>query len=84
MSVVRQHRGLLHLLAACALAGAAPSGATPMQAQTAEATPILSLAGGLRADLSSQWGARLELDTRAFGGFKAGAVGWSIGVARQF
>jgi hypothetical protein len=55
-----------------------------VQAQTAEATPILSLAGGLRADLSSQWGARLELDTRAFGGFKAGAVGWSIGVARQF
>ena len=180
MSVSRQHRVCLCLFAACALAGVVHPGATPVQAQTADATwtpigrawvmqaghwyadvdglmgavraelplgnsgrwlfvpgvtyshytlgsspteidllapeallrrqfgrgrlrpyvgggaglvlvnmfhtvdPLLSLAGGLRADLSTQWGARIELDTRAFGGFKAGAVGWSVGVARQF
>ena len=180
MSVSGQHRGFLHLLVVCALAGVAPSGATPLQAQAAGAAspplgrawvmqaghwytdvsglvgavraelplgntgrwllvpgvtyshytlgaspteidlfapeavlqrqfgrgrirpyvgggaglvlinmfhtvdPIFSLAGGLRADLGTQWGARIELDTRAFGAFRAGAVGWSIGVARHF
>ena len=46
--------------------------------------PLVSFVSGLRADLGAEWGARLELDTRAFGGSQAGAVGWSIGVARQF
>jgi len=46
--------------------------------------PVVSLGAGLRADLTSQWGARLELDTRAFGRFDAGALGWSVGLARRF
>lgn len=46
--------------------------------------PVLSLGAGLRADLTSQWGARVELDTRAFGQFDAGSVGWSVGLARRF
>ena len=46
--------------------------------------PVLSLGAGLRADLTSQWGARLEVDTRAFGQFDAGSVGWSVGLARRF
>jgi hypothetical protein len=48
------------------------------------AIATLSLATGLRADLRAGWGARVELDTRAFGRFEAGAVGWSVGVARRF
>jgi len=46
--------------------------------------PVFSLAGGLRWDLTSQWGARIEVDTRAFGPFNVGSVGWSVGVARHF
>ena len=46
--------------------------------------PVLSLAAGLRADLSRDWGARFELDTRAFGQFDAGTVGWSFGLVRRF
>jgi hypothetical protein len=46
--------------------------------------PVLSLGAGLRADLTPQWGARVELDTRAFGRFNAGSVGWSFGLARRF
>jgi hypothetical protein len=46
--------------------------------------PVLSLGAGLRADLTPEWGARVELDTRAFGRFNAGSVGWSVGLARQF
>ena len=46
--------------------------------------PVLSLGAGLRADLTSQWGARLELETRAFGQFNAASVGWSFGLARHF
>jgi hypothetical protein len=46
--------------------------------------PVVSLGAGVRADLTSQWGARLELDTRAFGQFEAGSLGWSVGVARRF
>src|SRR6185312_8553527 len=29
-------------------------------------------------------GARLEVDGRAFGRFKAGSVGWSLGLAQRF
>jgi hypothetical protein len=46
--------------------------------------PVVSLGAGVRADLTSQWGARVELDTRAFGQFDAGSLGWSVGLARRF
>jgi hypothetical protein len=46
--------------------------------------PVFSLAGGLRWDLTGQWGARVEVDSRAFGPFSAGSVGWSVGLARHF
>lgn len=46
--------------------------------------PVLSLGAGLRADLTRDWGARFELDTRVFGQFDAGSVGWSFGIARRF
>jgi hypothetical protein len=46
--------------------------------------PVLSLGAGVRADLTPQWGARAELDARAFGQFNAGTVGWSVGLARRF
>jgi hypothetical protein len=45
--------------------------------------PVLSVGTGLRADLTPGWGARLELDARAFGS-EAGSVGWSLGLARRF
>jgi hypothetical protein len=46
--------------------------------------PVLSIGTGLRADLTPSLGARLELDARAFGQFKAGSVGWSLGLAQSF
>ena len=46
--------------------------------------PVVSLGTGLRADLTPSLGARLELDARAFGQFKAGSVGWSLGLAQRF
>jgi hypothetical protein len=46
--------------------------------------PVLSAGTGLRADLTPTLGARLELDARAFGKFKAGSVGWSLGLAQRF
>jgi hypothetical protein len=46
--------------------------------------PVLSLGAGFRADLTPEWGARVEVDTRAFGQFNAGSVGWSVGLARRF
>jgi hypothetical protein len=46
--------------------------------------PMLSLGTGLRADLTPNLGARLELDTRSFGTFQAGSVGWSLGLAQRF
>ena len=45
--------------------------------------PVLTLATGLRIDVTPQWGARLEGDVRSFG-FQASALGWSIGIARRF
>jgi hypothetical protein len=44
---------------------------------------VVTVASGLRADLTSQWGARVEADVRFFG-FEAGSVGWSLGIARRF
>jgi hypothetical protein len=44
---------------------------------------VLTAGAGLRADLTPEWGARVEADTRIFG-FQAGSVGWSLGVARRF
>jgi hypothetical protein len=46
--------------------------------------PVLSVATGLRTDLTPSLGMRLEVDARAFGQFKAGAVGWSLGLAHRF
>lgn len=46
--------------------------------------PVLSVGTGLRADLTPSLGARIELDARAFGQFKAGSVGWSLGLAQRF
>lgn len=46
--------------------------------------PVLSMGAGVRADLTPEWGARVEVDTRAFGRFNAGSVGWSAGLARRF
>jgi hypothetical protein len=46
--------------------------------------PVVSLGAGVRADLTPDWGARAEVDTRAFGQFNAGSVGWSVGLARRF
>jgi hypothetical protein len=44
---------------------------------------VLTVASGLRVDLSPRWGARAEADVRFFG-FEAGSVGWSLGLARRF
>ena len=44
---------------------------------------VVTVASGLRIDLSPEWGARLEADAR-ISGFKAGSVGWGLGVARRF
>jgi hypothetical protein len=46
--------------------------------------PVLSVATGLRADLTPNLGARVELDARAFGRFQAGSIGWSLGLAQRF
>jgi hypothetical protein len=46
--------------------------------------PVLSFGTGLRADLTPSLGARVGLDARAFGQFKAGSVGWSLGLAQRF
>ena len=46
--------------------------------------PVLSMGAGVRADLTPGWGARVEVDTRAFGRFNAGSVGCSAGLARRF
>jgi hypothetical protein len=44
---------------------------------------VVTIASGLRMDLSPEWGARLEADARV-SGFKAGSVGWGLGIARRF
>jgi outer membrane protein W len=44
---------------------------------------VVTGAGGLRVDLTPEWGARLEADVRMFG-FEAGSVGWGLGIARRF
>ncbi|HEX7336047.1 MAG TPA: hypothetical protein VF252_02470 [Gemmatimonadales bacterium] len=44
---------------------------------------VVMVASGLRADLTPQWGARLEADLRIFG-TDAGTVGWGLGIARRF
>ena len=44
---------------------------------------VMTAGAGLRADLTPEWGARLEADIRLFG-FEAGSVGWSLGIARRF
>jgi hypothetical protein len=46
--------------------------------------PVLSVGTGLRADVTPSLGVRVELDARAFGQFKAGSVGWSLGLAQRF
>ena len=46
--------------------------------------PVLSLGAGMRADLTPRLSARIEVDTRMFGQFNAGSVGWSVGLARRF
>jgi hypothetical protein len=46
--------------------------------------PVVSVGTGLRADLTPNLGLRLEVDARSFGQFKAGAVGWSLGLAERF
>jgi hypothetical protein len=45
--------------------------------------PVVSLASGLRIDVTRRWGARLEAEVRSFG-FEAASVGWSVGIARGF
>jgi hypothetical protein len=45
---------------------------------------MLMVASGLRVDLNSQWGARLEADLRMFGRFEHGTIGWGLGIARRF
>jgi hypothetical protein len=45
---------------------------------------VITAGAGLRADLTPEWGARLEADLRLFGDFEAGSVGWGLGVARRF
>ncbi len=44
---------------------------------------VVTVASGIRMDLTPQWGARLEADVRMFG-FEAGSVGWGLGIARRF
>jgi hypothetical protein len=44
---------------------------------------VVTVASGLRYDLTPEWGARLEADMRMFG-FEAGTVGWGLGIARRF
>ncbi len=44
---------------------------------------VVTVASGLRMDLSPEWGARLEADAR-ISGFEAGSVGWGLGIARRF
>jgi len=46
--------------------------------------PVLSVGTGLRADLTPSLGARVELDARSFGWFRAESVGWTIGLAQHF
>jgi hypothetical protein len=46
--------------------------------------PLVSFGTGLRADLTPSLGVRIELDARAFGEFKAGSIGWSLGLAQRF
>ena len=43
---------------------------------------VITVGAGVRLDLTAEWGARLEADSRMFG-FEAGSVGWSLGVARR-
>lgn len=45
--------------------------------------PVLTLATGLRIDVTGRWGARVEGDVRSFG-LEAGSFGWSVGIARRF
>ena len=45
--------------------------------------PVLSLATGLRIDVTHQWSARVEGDIRSFR-FEEGTLGWSLGIARRF
>jgi hypothetical protein len=45
--------------------------------------PVLTLGAGLRADFTAGWGARLDIETRAFG-FQGASFGWSFGLARHF
>jgi hypothetical protein len=47
-------------------------------------TEVITAGAGVRADLTPQWGARLEVELRSFGFFEVGSVGWSLGVARRF
>lgn len=46
--------------------------------------PVLTFGTGLRADLTPNLGARLEVDAGAFGQLKAGSVGWSLGLTQRF
>jgi hypothetical protein len=44
--------------------------------------PVVTLGAGARVDLSPQWGAVIEGEARSLA--KYGAVGWRLGIARQF
>jgi hypothetical protein len=44
----------------------------------------VTVASGMRIDLTPQWGARAEADLRIFGFDKAGTVGWGLGISRRF
>ena len=46
--------------------------------------PVVSFGTGLRADLTPTLGARVEVDARGFGQFRAAAIGWSLGLAQRF
>jgi hypothetical protein len=46
--------------------------------------PVFTVSTGLRADLTTSLGARVEVDARGFGQFKAGSLGWSVGLAQRF
>jgi hypothetical protein len=49
-----------------------------------QSSEMLTAVSGLRADLSPDWGARLEVEMRLAGGFVAGSAGWGLGIARRF
>jgi hypothetical protein len=45
---------------------------------------VVTVASGMRFDLTPQWGARVEADMRIFGFTRAGTIGWGLGISRRF